>query len=305
MRLRRGVTALWAAAALAVAACGGGTDHERLGDRRYAEHAWLDALAEYRIAARQRAPSPELRAKLAAAALRAGALQEAAQAYRDLAHAEPASAPEAAEGLVLTFRQALEARDVVGLRSAAAALREVAPARPIGALTPAVIDMMADARAAAPDPDLLLAAAAAARGPLMDSLVVAWADAVARLGGCDSAARAYDNVLRRPGLAQTLARQAHGGQAACRLEVGRALLAGGKLADAVEAFREAIAIGTPDSTMRMAWVLLGDAQWADGDSTGAAEAYRKAAAGGDESNPIVQRAREQLARLSGSASSQP
>lgn len=306
MRLaRRAVTALWAATTVLAAGCGGGTDHERLGDRRYAERAWLDALAEYRMAARQHSPRPELRAKLASAALRAGALQEAAREYRDLVRAEPAAAAEAAEGLVRTFRAALEARDVVGLRAAAAALREVQPGRPIGALTPAVIDMMADARSSAPDPDLLITAAAAAHGPLMDSLVVAWADAVARLGGCDSAARGYDNVLRRSRLSQTLARAAHGGQAGCRLEVGRTLLAGGRLTEAAEAFREAIAIGTPDSTVRLAWVLLGDARWADGDSTAAAEAYRKAMAGGDESNPVVQRAREQLARLAGGGSSEP
>jgi hypothetical protein len=36
-----------AGAALAIAGCAQGPDHERLGDRRYAEHSFLDALAEY------------------------------------------------------------------------------------------------------------------------------------------------------------------------------------------------------------------------------------------------------------------
>jgi tetratricopeptide (TPR) repeat protein len=301
--LQRGALALAAAVTLASLGCGGGLDHERLGDRRYAERAWLDALAEYRMAARQRTPTAELRAKLAAAALEAGALQDAAREYRDLARKEPASAAEAAEGLVRTFRRALRARDLEGLRAAAAALSEVAPRRPIGALTPDVINVIADAKA--PDPTLLLAAAAAATGPLADSLVVAWADAVARLGGCDSASRAYDAVLRRSRISQTLARQVRSGQAGCRLEAGRTLLAAGQLDGAEEAFRAAIAIGTPDSTVRLAWVLLGDARWADGDSTAAAEAYRKAISGGDENSAIVLRALGQLARLIGSNSIQP
>ena len=60
-------------AVLAVAACTQGPDHERLGDRRYAERSFTDALAEYRLALRQPFPSPELRAKFAAAALHVGA----------------------------------------------------------------------------------------------------------------------------------------------------------------------------------------------------------------------------------------
>ncbi len=37
-------------AVLAAAACDKRTDHERAGDRRYAEGAWRDAAAEYRLA---------------------------------------------------------------------------------------------------------------------------------------------------------------------------------------------------------------------------------------------------------------
>ena len=54
---------------LVAAGCANRRDHERLGDRRYAEHAWVDAVAEYRLAARQHRPSLELRGKLGAATM--------------------------------------------------------------------------------------------------------------------------------------------------------------------------------------------------------------------------------------------
>jgi len=62
---------------------------------------------------------------------------------------------------------------------------------------------------------------------------------------------------------------------------------------------DALGPGVPDSLSRLAWVLIGDARWAAGDSVLAVEAYRKAAERGDENNPTVQRALEQLRRLTG------
>jgi tetratricopeptide (TPR) repeat protein len=289
---------------LCAAACQGRADHERIGDSRYAERAFPDAVAEYRLAARLREPSPELMAKLGAAALHAGSLVEAAEAYGRLAAAEPAAREEAADGLVRVVRAATTARDVDALSVAVAELRRIAPLRLPAALSHAGAAGLASQRDLhGPEgADVLLAAVATARpGAVQDSLLVLWSDVAARAGRCDAASHGFEAVLRRVGATSAAARAARGGLASCALEAGRSALAVGALDSAVSAFARAVHIGTPDSVVRMAWVLTGDAQWAAGDSGLAAEAYGKAMAGGDDSNPIVQRAREQLDRLLGLA----
>ena len=281
---------------LGAAACVRGTDHERLGDRRYAERSWPDALAEYRLAARQRHATSELLAKIGLAALHTQALGDAAQAWRDLGAADPGARDQAAEGLVRTARAAIEARDVSGLRSAVSGLRELAPAR-LGELGSGLLEVLDDPPRPE-DADLALAAAAASQGVQADSLVAAWADASARSGRCDLAARAWD-ALRRRNRSSAITRAARRGLAGCQVESGRAALAAGQLDQAEAGFRAAIEIGAPDSIVRTAWLLLGDTRWAAGDTATAVDSYRKAILGGDEDNPVVRRAHEQLAKLTG------
>ena len=292
--LARGAAAL---AALLAAACSSGPDHERLGDRRYAEHAYVDALAEYRLALQQRRPSGELRAKFAEAALRSGALSDAVEAYRDLARAEPSQLDEAADGLTRAARLAMGARDMSALTDAMVALHDVAPRRPVGALA---VALGASSTALAKRPEamdvLLEAAAAATSRTTADSFLAAYGDVNARLGRCDVAARAYTGVLHR-GPPPDLARAVQGGLAGCAVADGRLSLSAGALADAEAQFQRAIAIGQPDSTVRAAWLLMGDALWADADTVRAVDAYRHAVAGGGDQDPVVLRASAQLERL--------
>jgi tetratricopeptide (TPR) repeat protein len=291
------VRALLATCPLVVLAvsCGTRADHERMGDLRYAEGAWVDALAEYRLAARTRQPSLELRAKIGAAALRAGALEEAAAAWRQLAESDASAQGEAVEGLVRTARAAVAARDVPAQRRVAEALEKLAPHRLGEAFGSAL------GQALTPEQqgrgDLMLVAAGHA-GAASESLVVVWGEIAARSGRCRDAVLGWQGLLRRR-LEVGLARRARAGIAWCRVEEGRTALSEGRLEEAVGLLAEATQPGLPDSLSRLAWVLIGDAQWAAGDSALAVEAYRKATARGDESNPLVQRALEQLRRLTG------
>ena len=242
-------------AAVAAAACTAGPDHERLGDRRYAEHAFVDALAEYRLAMQQHRPSEVLRAKFAQAALRSGALTDAM-----------------------------------------VALHDVAPQRPVG---PLVVALGASSTALAKRPeamDVLLQAAAAAPPAAADSFLEAYGDVNARLGRCDLAARVYSAVVRRSRV-PALGRAAQGGLAWCAVADGKLSLSAGALDDAQTQFGRAIAIGTPDSTVRLAWLLMGDARWAGGDTTRALDAYRHVVAGAPEQDPLVVRASAQMDRL--------
>lgn len=296
--------AAWCAALL-LAACSPGPDHERLGDRRYADHAYVDAMAEYGLAMHQRRPNAELRTKFAEAALQAGSLADAVQAFRQLAHAEPASADEAADGLARAARLAIGARDMSALADALTSLRDIAPQRPVGALA---VALGASSTVLAKRPEaadvLLEAAAASASAATADSFLVAYADLNSHLGRCDVAAPVYQGVLRRAPV-PPLALAARGGLAGCAVEVGKLSLSAGSLQDAETRFRTAIAIGEPDSVVRLAWLLIGDARWADGDTMVALDAYRRAVAGAAEGDPVAARAKAQLQRLLGPGAPQP
>jgi tetratricopeptide (TPR) repeat protein len=287
---------------LSLAACAPpGPDHERLGDRRYAEHMYVDALAEYRLAMQQKRPSAALRAKFGEAALRSGSLTEAAGAYLGLAQAEPSEVELAADGLVRTARLAAASRDMGALADALVALQDVAPQRAVGAFA---VALGASSTALAKRPEAMgvyLEAAADATDPAAaDSFLVAWGDVNARLGRCDQAEEAYNGVLRRsppPGLV----RQAEGGLAGCAVAQGQLSLSAGVLPDAAESFEQAIGIGEPDSIVRLAWLLLGDTRWAGGDTANALDAYRHAIAGAGDGDPVATRATAQMNRLLGTA----
>jgi len=297
---------VWAAALLVAAACTApGPDHERLGDRRYAEHAYEDALAEYRLAMRQHKPTPALRAKLGLAALRSGSLSEAVTAYFGLAQADPSAVELAADGLIRTAELAVGARDMGALADALVALQDVAPQRPVGEFA---VVLGASSTALAKRPEamgvFLEAAADAADPATADSFLVAWGDVNASLDHCDNATAAYQGVLRRdppPGLA----RQAEGGLASCAVQQGRLSLSVGALPDAAASFENAIAIGEPDSTVRLAWLLLGDTRWTGGDTASALDAYRHAIAGAGEGDPVAAQAAAQMNRLLGAPVGKP
>ena len=292
-------------ALLLLAACSPVADHARLGDRRYAERAFVDALAEYRLAMHQRAPDAELRAKFAAAALQAGALGEAVTAYHDLTRAEPGAVDEAADGLMRAARLAIGAHDMSALSDALLALRDIAPQRPVGFLAVALGAGTAYARR--PEAmDVLLEAAAAASTPARaDSFLVAYADLNTHMGRCDAATRTYEAILRRSHQVPPLVEAARGGLAGCSVEDGKVSLSAGALQDAEARFRKAISIGEPDSVVRLAWLLVGDARWAKGDTAVAQDAYRRAMSGAAEGDAIAARANDQLNRLLGKGTPTP
>ncbi len=288
----------WSVVAFLAWGCAPSPDHERLGDRRYAERSFTDALAEYRLAMRRRSPSAELRSKFGAAALHVGDLQEAVGVYRDLARKEPASALEAVEGLMHAAKLAIDGRDLAALGQAVAGVREIQPDRPLGALAAALGASYEPGGRPGDALDLLLQAAAVSDRAEADSLLVLYGDVNVQLLQFDAGQRAYESVLRRSP-SPALARAARSGLATCAVQRGRDALGAGLLDDATGWFRTAIAIGEPDSIVRIAWLLSGDAAWAAGDTARAVDAYRHAATGGGDNDATAARANEQLQKLLG------
>jgi len=270
-----------AMAAWVVGACGGAAaNHEELGDRAYATRHFSDAVVEYRLALKQK-PSADLRAKAAAAALRAGDLGTAAEQYRALAReGGPERALEAAEGLERVAKAAVIQDDREALQAALLGLRAVAKGRTLGPLAwRAAQGLAAEPRSVEALAVVAAAAAAAPDARHQDSLMFWYASALARLGRCEEAVGVFEALVRRrrePAIVPASLQ----GRARCALQLGRQALDQGQGERAEEWFREAAA-GTEDRdpVALAAYLGLGDVLFARGALAEAAEAYQRVLSG--------------------------
>ena len=220
------------AALLLVVACREPADAERTGDRAYARGDYAAAHTAYAAAAAGGAGA-ELLGKLGIAALRQGDAPGAIEAYRRLGAEEPSHAPEAAEGLFSAARIAVTQRNTAALDAAVAALRSVAPERPVGqwVIELARGGMLNDGELIALAPQGLAAARDAGAG---DSLAVAWADALVRAADCEGAGSLYRAVARRT-TDNALAASARAGASACALAAAAKALGARDTAAALDA----------------------------------------------------------------------
>ncbi len=246
--------------------------NERAGDRAYAESRFADALARYQAAV-DKSPSPDLWAKVGAAALRLGDYTGSAEAYRSLAASDPDRTSEAASGLERAARAAQDAGEFDALRQVLLALRVVAPERTAGRFALEVVRHTAITGSE----QLALLPGAVASAPtttVADSLLTAYADALREIDACGQAIRIYRTVSRRVSEEHTAALLQQG-LATCAYDLGQASLeqqpweAEGWFLEAADA--------VPDSELsRRAMIGLGQSRAAQGDLIGAALAYQAA-----------------------------
>ena len=290
-------------AALAIALLLGGacrapvTDREVAGDRAYGAGRYPDAYEAYAAAVAGRGGS-RLWAKAAGAALRAGRLGDAAEAWVRLAAEDPMRAGEAADGLEEIARTAAP-RDTHALHAAVSGLRRVVPDRPIGAHALALVRRVAldGAEAVSILPQAL--AAGGDRGTV-DSLLLEYGEALQATAACDEASDAFRAVLRRssdPGLT----RDAGSGLSVCALRLGLGALADNRPADAE---RLLVEVSGDSATWigRRARLGLGDARLAQGDTAGAIEAFESAGAAAGTPDSISQLAAARLSALAATQS---
>jgi len=252
-------------------------DHERLGDRAYAEGRFVPAVAEYQAAAKGRG-APRVYAKLGSAALHSHELATAIDAFASLSATDPSRAAEAATGLEHAAELAERggAAELGNLAIAVRALRAVAPGRPLGrfALAPMATLDPGEAVGALP---AALASATDARA--VDSLLVAYGEAQRVTTACDAATRTFAVVLRRArdaGLRAT----ASSGTGSCALRLGLDALAGSQTEVAERWFQAAVAATPGVPTGWRASIGLGDARLNQGDPLGAALAYQSVLSAG-------------------------
>ena len=264
---------------LAAGACGPVGGAEGVGDQSYADGRYQEALAAYAPLA-ETTPSPRLWAKVGASALHLGQLREATAAYRALGTADPTRADEAAEGLERVILAAERRLDDVALQEAVAALRAVAPGRPLGRHA---LSLMKVADGPVATTDLAAAIAAATEAGTIDTLLVRQAMALAGADGCPAAVPLFQSALRRSGREGNPS--AEGGLVECFFRLGSAQLS--YAPDSAEAwFREAAGVDSTTGVGRAAMIGLGDARVRQGDLVGAALAYQSALSSGPRTDSL-------------------
>ena len=289
------VLPLLALAAWAGAGTGcGSADAERRGDAAYAGGRYAEALATYQGLSDN--PEPRVWAKTAAAALRAGLLGEATDAYLHLAGEDPARVREAAAGLNAVARAAERADNRTALQEAVLGLQTIAPdavpgryALVLAQLPEAGVEQLVS----------LLPAAMAEAGDqgTVDSLLFRYGRALQETGGCGQALLQYRAVLRRAQDSSLRARaQASAGN--CAFTLGLRARGAGRHDDAVLWFGEASRVDSGSIVGRRALVSLGDLHLRRGDTLAAALAFQSAVTASREGRDSVARiAGLRLARL--------
>lgn len=291
------ITAGWrttAVAFLTVSCAGAAADHEKLGDRAYADGQFADALVEYQLALKQ-GPTAQLRSKVGAAALHAGDLVAAAAEYRALAEEGGSQrVTEGADGLERVAKVAVEADDRAGLAAALTALRAVAAGRALGAFARQLAQTAgAEPRSVEALNVLPYAAAAAGDARREDSLMYLYASGMARFGRCDQAVPIFEAVARRR-REPAVTGPAQRNLTSCALALGRQALDSGRAERAEEWFRRAAAGDERDAMARAAYIGIGDVLFARGAFAEAAEAYQRVLTGAPPGDSLAQIAAEKL-----------
>jgi hypothetical protein len=264
-------------AAGVVAGCGGASGHERLGDQAYGAGRWTEALAEYRMLPKTRVGAAVL-AKTGAAALHAGELRQAAEAYARLAGEDPTRAEEAAEGLEGVARAAERGGNADVLREVMGLLDAIAPDRPAGHYALLLLQQpgLDSAEAAALLPEALASAATAGA---VDTLLTRYGATLQLTAGCGQALLPYRAVLRRSRDSRMRA-PASRGVADCAYTLGLRADSAGRLEDAALWFAESARVDSSSATGRRALLRYGGARLTQGDTLAAAIAFQAVASGG-------------------------
>jgi tetratricopeptide (TPR) repeat protein len=270
------------------------SDHEQLGDAAYAKGAYADALAEYRAGARAN-DTPALEGKIGLTGLHVPALRDAADAYQKLAATDRSRSDEAATGLVLVARAAERSADTLALRQALDGLRTLAPDRASGSTALSLI------RAGKLDPPevvaLMPAALASARdGGTVDTLLLAYGQALRVTTACEEGASVFRTAFRRV-QDQGARGRAVNGLAGCALQLGEEALTLKKADQAADWFQSVIQVDSTTPIGRRALLGLGQAHEAQGDLVAAVISYQRAAGSDSATDSLSTVARARLAAI--------
>jgi len=271
--------------ALGSAGCEGTTaDHERLGDGAYLEGRFATVWA-----------------KAGSAALAAEQYRVATEAFQQLATTDPSRVVEAVIGIERVVRAALRERpaDIASAREAILVLRRIAEDRPVG--IPSLTVARSGALGVGESVVLIPAAlGAAGNARLVDSLLLAWGDALRETTACDAATSSYAVALRRTRSPEVRG-AARTGLTSCGLRLGMDALDADRPELAETWFRAVLRADSLGAAGRRARVGVGDARLRQGDVIGALLAWQRVldhgSIGEDGLDSVTTMALERMAAL--------
>jgi len=258
---------------LALSACRSSEDALLRGDRYWADSNYVAALAEYRLAARQR-EDPEVEARVAHAFALTGQLERARRTYEELIKAEPSYRDQAIFDYVSIAKSSLERGDRYGAARAADAALQLRP----GLSLPEMDLTLARHYATIGDADraaqFYRRALATAHDSTRASLLYEVASINERTGHCVEA-MPYFRAFSEASSSQDSITEARWRMGTCGLERGRAAMAEGHAQEALELLQVTLDLGAPQNLLDQAWFERGEALMSLGQLNEAQTAYER------------------------------
>lgn len=279
-----------------VGGCGGGEDALARGDRLWADSAFTQSLAEYRLA-RAGGGGEEALRRLAHAYAVTGQLEPARETYRLLLAEDPEHTDQAIFDFLAMARQARARGDAYGMTRAAESALELRPGIDLGELSDAMARYYMENASAERALAYYERALAKAPPDSAATLMLRIGTLRAEEGRCEAALpylRAY--LERSPGASGRSDARWHIGN--CSHRLAREAHQAGNLTAALERLETVIGLGVPTNLQDQAWFLRAEILFALGRNDEALEAYRRVL----ELNPertgqLVEKAQTQIDRI--------
>ena len=290
---RSAMGALMALGLIGMAGCGGGEDALTRGDRLWADSAYAQSIAEYRLAYARGGGDDALR-RLAHAYAVTGQFDRAREAYETLLADDAAYTDQAAFDFILLAEQARGRDDGYGVAQAAEAALALRPALDLTGLT----DQLAEYYEQTASPEQAIAwyerALATAPPDSAPPLLFRMGRLLADREDCDRALpylRGY--LARAPGGPR--ASDARWNIGNCAYAAARAAHQNGDPNRALQQLQVVIDLGVPENVLDEAWFMRGDIMYALNRREEAMVAYQRVL----DLNPsregqLVNRAQRQL-----------
>lgn len=256
------------------AACGETEPAVARGDRLWADSSHAAALAEYRLALRQRSDDEDVMARVAHGYAVTGQFERAQEIYDRLLRTAPEYADQAVFDYLALAERAYARSDRYGMATAVEAALALRPGLPVEGMVVPLARYYA--RSGEPERalsyyDRALGAAAADSVPGLLYEIAAVHDA---LGDCEEAIT-YLNAFRSRAPNDSRAPQARWQVGDCAFSLARAARRSGELEEALRHLDTVIELGVPENVQELAWFERGEALLAQGNRELALQAYQR------------------------------
>ncbi|MBI4543842.1 MAG: tetratricopeptide repeat protein [Gemmatimonadetes bacterium] len=268
----------------ALAGCRRGEPALARGDRLWADSAYRAALAEYRLAERQRGAGEAVLARLAHAYSQTDQWDRAREVYQRLLSRAPEYSDQAIFDYITLAQRALRRGDVYGAAGATEAALELRPELEVAELLVPLARYYVQTGDARRATDFYQRALAQAAPDSVPDLLYEMAEVQRAQGNCREAVSYFEAFQQRaqggftaatPAAGRTRAGEARWHIGRCSFELAREARAGGQLGPALQYLDRVLQLGVPENLQDQAWFERGEILLTVGRPDEALVAFRK------------------------------